>query len=323
MSERSISSDGYRYGFQGQEMDNEFKGSGNSVNYKYRMHSLSRFGIGNPRIGKFFAVDPLASKYPWNSTYAFSENRVIDGIELEGLEVLLVGKTESAAFWLSGSIEIGIVVAPDGLYGYSALTGGFESSPSVFTGISVTYFPTMSNSRHAFGWSEEGGLSFGAGVQAGSVNGVYSDGYLGINGTYGVGAGGGIGVRVGYTFQIPTDEAIVEFGKYSSMIPALNKVKMDVMQDIINLSDNQNRLTSQINELIEQKASVLDAYNSLTNEEMKTAYNVYMSNIDSKVNELSQELENNSKLFNIKSEIYNQINNILEGVKKEQNNEEN
>jgi hypothetical protein len=31
-------------------------------------------------------VDPLASQYPWNSSYAFSENRLLDGIELEGLE---------------------------------------------------------------------------------------------------------------------------------------------------------------------------------------------------------------------------------------------
>ena len=40
----------------------------------------------DPRIGRFFAVDPLTKKYPWNSSYAFSENRVIDGVELEGLE---------------------------------------------------------------------------------------------------------------------------------------------------------------------------------------------------------------------------------------------
>jgi hypothetical protein len=42
----------------------------------------------DPRVGRFFAVDPLAGKYPWNSPYAFSENRVIDGFELEGLEVV-------------------------------------------------------------------------------------------------------------------------------------------------------------------------------------------------------------------------------------------
>jgi RHS repeat-associated protein len=72
----------YRYGFQGQEKDNEIKGKGNSVNYKYRMH--------DPRLGRFFAVDPLASSYPHNSVYAFSENRVVDAIELEGLEKYLL-----------------------------------------------------------------------------------------------------------------------------------------------------------------------------------------------------------------------------------------
>ncbi|PKP12733.1 MAG: hypothetical protein CVU08_09000 [Bacteroidetes bacterium HGW-Bacteroidetes-3] len=68
----------YRYGFQGQEMDNEVKGEGNSLNYKYRMH--------DPRVGRFFAVDPLANEYPWNSTYAFAENDVIRNLDLEGAE---------------------------------------------------------------------------------------------------------------------------------------------------------------------------------------------------------------------------------------------
>jgi RHS repeat-associated protein len=68
----------YRFGFQGQEMDDEIKGEGNSINYEYRMH--------DPRLGRFFAVDPLAPKYPYNSPYAFSENDVIACVELEGLE---------------------------------------------------------------------------------------------------------------------------------------------------------------------------------------------------------------------------------------------
>ncbi|OWP74764.1 hypothetical protein BWG23_12985 [Flavobacterium oreochromis] len=40
----------------------------------------------DPRVGRFFATDPLEVIYPWNSPYAFSENRVIDMVELEGLE---------------------------------------------------------------------------------------------------------------------------------------------------------------------------------------------------------------------------------------------
>ncbi len=78
----------YRYGFQGQEMDDEVKGKGNSVNYKYRMH--------DPRVGRFFAVDPLAKSYPWNSTYAFSENNVIHAIELEGKEAYFIHGTTRA-----------------------------------------------------------------------------------------------------------------------------------------------------------------------------------------------------------------------------------
>jgi RHS repeat-associated protein len=77
----SVDSDAYRYGFQGQERDDEVKGEGNIYNYKYRMQDV--------RLGRFFAVDPLAPQYPHNSPYAFSENKVIHMIELEGLEEAL------------------------------------------------------------------------------------------------------------------------------------------------------------------------------------------------------------------------------------------
>lgn len=68
----------YRYAFQGQEKDDEIKGEGNSVNYTFRMH--------DPRLGRFFAIDPLTAKFPYYSPYQFSGNRVIDCIELEGAE---------------------------------------------------------------------------------------------------------------------------------------------------------------------------------------------------------------------------------------------
>jgi hypothetical protein len=70
--------DWYRYSFQSQECDDEVKGEGNSVNYKHRMH--------DPRIGRFFAVDPLIVQYPHYSSYSFSGNKVIHAVELEGLE---------------------------------------------------------------------------------------------------------------------------------------------------------------------------------------------------------------------------------------------
>jgi RHS repeat-associated protein len=84
LKNRDFISEKYRYGFQGQESDGEVKGEGNSINFTYRMH--------DPRIGRFLSIDPLAGKYAYNSPYAFSENRVIDAIELEGLEKYIYSK---------------------------------------------------------------------------------------------------------------------------------------------------------------------------------------------------------------------------------------
>jgi RHS repeat-associated protein len=84
----------YRFGFQGQEMDNEVKGTGNSINYKYRVH--------DPRIGRFLSIDPLTASYPWNSPYAFSENRVIDAVELEGLESWTINTDDGGTATLNG-----------------------------------------------------------------------------------------------------------------------------------------------------------------------------------------------------------------------------
>jgi RHS repeat-associated protein len=75
--------EGYRYGFQNQETDKELWDG--AVSYKYRIEDV--------RLGRFFSVDPLSAKYPWNSNYAFSENRLIDAIELEGLELYLIHGT--------------------------------------------------------------------------------------------------------------------------------------------------------------------------------------------------------------------------------------
>jgi YD repeat-containing protein len=74
--------DTYRFTFQGQEHDDEINGGGGtSYAFEYRIH--------DSRIGRFLRIDPLAAKYVWNSPYAFSENRVVDAFELEGLESVI------------------------------------------------------------------------------------------------------------------------------------------------------------------------------------------------------------------------------------------
>lgn len=68
----------YLYGFNAQEKDDEIKGSGNSLNFKYRMY--------DPRIARFFATDPLEKEYPHWSPYQFAGLTPIWARELEGLE---------------------------------------------------------------------------------------------------------------------------------------------------------------------------------------------------------------------------------------------
>ncbi len=75
---RSMQKMGYRYSFQGQEHDDEVKGEGNSVNYKYRMH--------DPRVGRIISVDPLAAKFAGWSPYAFCMNNPIMLIDPDGQE---------------------------------------------------------------------------------------------------------------------------------------------------------------------------------------------------------------------------------------------
>lgn len=48
------------------------------MNFTYRMH--------DPRVGRFFTPDPLERDYPWYTPYQFSGNKVIQFVELEGLE---------------------------------------------------------------------------------------------------------------------------------------------------------------------------------------------------------------------------------------------
>ena len=81
-SSQSTTIGGYRYFFNGQEGDNEVFTENGLFAFEYRMHDA--------RLGRFWSVDPLTAKYPWNSTYAFCENSPIFAKELEGLEAYAV-----------------------------------------------------------------------------------------------------------------------------------------------------------------------------------------------------------------------------------------
>jgi len=71
--------------FQGQRLDNDL--GLNWYTFKYRNYDAS--------LARFHNIDPLAEDFVYNGTYNFSENRVLDAIELEGLEAFLIHGTNS------------------------------------------------------------------------------------------------------------------------------------------------------------------------------------------------------------------------------------
>ena len=66
----------YRFGFNSKERDDDIKGDGNSIAFEARIY--------DPRLGKFLSIDPLTARYPWNTPYSYAENKVINGIDIEG-----------------------------------------------------------------------------------------------------------------------------------------------------------------------------------------------------------------------------------------------
>ena len=72
---------GYRYGFNGKEMDNEIKSiTGSSYDYGMRFY--------DSRVGRPFTVDPIAGQFPELSPYQFFSNSPIVNVDLDGLEAI-------------------------------------------------------------------------------------------------------------------------------------------------------------------------------------------------------------------------------------------
>ena len=76
---RTYNAQGYKFGFNGKEKDDEGLGGGGAT-YDYG------FRIYNPQIARFLSVDPLISSYPMLAPYQYASNSPVALIDIDGLE---------------------------------------------------------------------------------------------------------------------------------------------------------------------------------------------------------------------------------------------
>ncbi len=75
---RSVTTNNYRFGYNGMEKDPEFKGDGNSYTTEFRQY--------DPRIGRWASLDPLMGQFPNLSPYCGFDNNPVYYTDPFGLE---------------------------------------------------------------------------------------------------------------------------------------------------------------------------------------------------------------------------------------------
>ena len=68
---------GYRYGFNGMESDNEVKRCGNSYTTEFRQY--------DPRLGRWLSLDPMMESFPWMSPFVAFDNNPVYFVDPYGL----------------------------------------------------------------------------------------------------------------------------------------------------------------------------------------------------------------------------------------------
>ncbi len=96
MPERSFSYENYRWGFNGEETDNDVKGAGNSLDFGARIY--------DSRLGRWLSLDPLSNKYPYVSPYVFALNNPIALIDPDGGVVTGLKELSNTAF--QGALKV-------------------------------------------------------------------------------------------------------------------------------------------------------------------------------------------------------------------------
>jgi RHS repeat-associated protein len=170
MQRRRFESEGYRYGFNGKENDNEVKGSGNQVAFEARIY--------DPRLGRFFSTDPKKDEYPWQSTYAYHRNNFIAWIDyLGGGDPPTV---ENGVYFVKLKNPTAEIVYNRDLFSFThMMSGRYDNSSTTDYTVNLQQYRAPSLLSHLRAWSPAMGgndyVTMGQNVQDGKVTGDATD----------------------------------------------------------------------------------------------------------------------------------------------------
>ena len=183
--------------YQGQEFTEDL--GLNTHEWKYR--------VSDPSIGRFWQIDPLAEDYMYNSTYAFQENKMGMGVELEGRELFgwdmiaavdaainpngvgahAIGVTEGVVSSVQGTIDaISSPVQTAQGVGNLLLASALKGDPAMMAQADAALGTNSTGAANGLATSIENGVNDlinGNGVERGNVIGQIGMAVVGGKGT--------------------------------------------------------------------------------------------------------------------------------------------
>jgi|SRR5690554_45537 len=114
-----VRSDGYRYGFNGMEKDDNVKGQGNSYNFGARMY--------DPRVGRWLSIDPLEKKHAGITPYHYGYNIPTIMNDPNGEDGIVTIDPENHTVTLSTTVYLYGSVGEDGTATAAAYNENFKS----------------------------------------------------------------------------------------------------------------------------------------------------------------------------------------------------
>ena len=227
----------YRYGFNGQEMDNEVKGEGNSLTFKYRIY--------DSRLGKFLSVDPLTKSYPWLSSYQFASNTPIAAIDIEGGESKIVIQETNS----EGKTQVKSVTE----YQIKTVT---STTTSPTTGVPITIVTTT---------DERGPLGSGTYTVTNMPDGTFTESWV---------PDAGNAVNPFYAVGISQARWIENGGNFQGIENRLNGRLIEKMSEdaLVKLGYNETKVQGDVQVLETDNASFKGKFASFTSEEVALKY---------------------------------------------------